>query len=69
MLQKITSSPSKLWMGRGSHGVTVQEIAALWDGVEARVTVRRAHHGGVVLRLDKVELEAFAAWIDEIVPR
>lgn len=67
MLQKIISSPSKLWMGRGSHGVTTQEITALWDGAEARVTVRRALQ--VALRLDKVELEALAAWISGIVPR
>ncbi|WP_454117752.1 hypothetical protein [Microbacterium lacticum] len=69
MLQKITSSSSELWMGRGSHGMTTQEVTAVWDGIDARVTVKRVHQGEVALSLDKVELEALAAWIDEVVPR
>ncbi len=69
MLQKITSSPSKLWMGRGSNGVTAQEITGIWDGFEARVAVKRVHQGEVTLSLDKVELEALAAWISGIIQR
>ena len=69
MLQKITSSPSKLWMGRGSHGATAQEITVLWDGVEARVMAKRVQQREAALRLDKVQLEALAAWVGGIVPR
>lgn len=65
MLQKITSSPSKLWMRRGSQGTTTQEVTVTWNGFDVNVTAKRIHQGEVTVHLDKDELEALATWIND----
>ncbi|MFT4156852.1 MAG: hypothetical protein QM630_02830 [Microbacterium sp.] len=69
MLQKIRSSPSGLWLGRGTHGMTTQEVTVAWNGFEADVTVKRIHQGTVTAHLDKVELEALVTWINDRIVR
>ncbi len=61
-LRKITSCPASIWLGRGTQGQTMQEVAATRTGDRVRLTVRHAGRE-VAVELDPEEAEALRAWL------
>lgn len=66
MLRRVTASPQQLVMERGSSGYGTQEISASWNGLYARLSVRRAHGGDASVELDRVELVELVRWANDL---
>lgn len=63
ILHKPNRDPDRLWLGRGTQGVTVQEVVAERDGGRVRLTVRRLGGEPVTVKLDPAEQQALRDWL------